>query len=220
MLLTGHVRCDTGSTKLSEKPFILAGVGLLTLATVATVAGLAYRYAKKIEDKKAQSSEKHVIVIDFDRCLMKEHMYSKYKHTPTDEIAISEKDFGLDSPKTALNALLSDQANYLAIASFGRADIINKALDQVIEKKHRDKVIVKTPKDIGGQDGVVPDPPNKNAMIVQIMKASGAKPENTIFFDDTDSNLTDAKALGIITKKAAPFNEGSLQVVNQFIGKK
>lgn len=222
---------ESGNKRNTSKTAIYAGAAVVT---VAGIASFIYFYSKNSQPEKeaepAQTSgvkkikplqhpEEVAIVLDFDRCLMRENYCYPHRITPIDQIEPLEKDFGLESPQTDLNSLLDNTRVRLAIASFGRKDIINKALDQVINKEHRDKIIVKTPQDVGGRDWYHPNPANKNKMLEQIAQETGIPFTRMILFDDNKNNLHAAKKIGVETQHAEPFDENSLNIAKGFIHK-
>jgi hypothetical protein len=240
MLFSSVSKSDT--KEFTKLPYLLVGAGVASLAAAASII---YIYKERLQKKnvasparhpeiknenapdhqvqkkaeKNEPSEKVSVVLDFDRCLMKDNFCYPHRDTSIAQVKVSENDFGLKSPRKDLNAFLDDQRVRLSIASFGRKDIINKALDLVIDEKHRDKIIVKTPQDVGGRDWYHPNPANKNKMIEQIAQETGIPFERTILFDDNSRNLTDTQKIGVASQYAEPFDENSLNVAKGFINK-
>ena len=95
----------------------------------------------------------------------------------------------------------------VAIASFGRKDVIKKALKSIL-KKRANEVFVTTPSDFsdfGYKDGS--NIGNKNLQLRYISEHFNVSLDKFLFFDDSDNNVRSARQINIEAIKAAPFNE-------------
>lgn len=203
LALLVHSQSNQAHTQLIKKQ-----ITVITLATFAALASIsvptaAYLAHNRIHTDKA-TVKKRVVVIDFDQCLMKDHIFGKYRHTPVDNIPLSLADFGLKDPKVAFDKLKQQRNLTLAIASFGRKAVIQKALNLVTAKP----ITIKTPADVGVAEGRAL--PNKNALLALIAKEQGVGFSQIMLFDDTTQNLEAAKQLGVTVQVAKPFDEASL----------
>ena len=72
------------------------------------------------------------IIFDFDKTLMKQHWWGKYRNTPLNKIPKSNiDDFSYNGIEHAFKYF--DSKNFaICIASFGRRDVINRILKETI----------------------------------------------------------------------------------------
>ena len=84
-------------------------------------------------------------VFDFDKTLMSEHWWNKHKDASIEAINPEPKDFVHKNISKVFNDLMSRGVN-IAVASFGRTDVIKKAIDSLNLPKHlSDKIYITTP---------------------------------------------------------------------------
>ena len=91
-----------------------------------------------------------VVCFDFDQCLMKGHWWGKHKNNPLDTISPQPSDFAHDDIGDLFRRLAAIEGVKLAVASFGRRDVIHKALVSAVGAELADHFYITTPGDFEG----------------------------------------------------------------------
>lgn len=152
-----------------------------------------------------RAPRRKAVVFDFDRCLMKKHWWMMHHEVSLDKVNPQPQDFGHPNITAVLARLLSDpQTDLVAVASFGRADVIRKALSGVVEQHRLRDIYVTTPKDFGLSEGTSMG--TKDQMLTDISKRFHIRLSEIVFFDDTLRNVEAARKLGVRAYEAAPFS--------------
>jgi len=94
--------------------------------------------------------DKKGVVFDFDQCLMKGHWWGDHGNAPLEGIDPQRGDFGHSNIGWLLRRLLSLGGVTVAIASFGRHDVIKKALRAVLPEALAVGVHEHTPHPLSG----------------------------------------------------------------------
>lgn len=150
---------------------------------------------------------KFVVCFDFDKCLMSDHWWGRYKNSPIDGIKPTPEDFAHDDIGDLLDRLLNMDGVQVAVASFGRRDVIYKAIASAVGEARADTVYITTPGDFEGyRDGFSMGDQYKCAELEKLCNDIGVKPEQVIFFDDSEPNITHAVDMGVNAHVTAPFN--------------
>lgn len=147
----------------------------------------------------------HVVAFDFDSCLMKDHWWGTHKNNLLDTINPKPKHFAHDNIKDLFRRLLNMAGVKVAIASFGRHDVINKAIVSVVGEDLAKKVYITTPRDFDGYKDGFPVKGFKNPQLKKIMKTYSLTNDNIIFFDDSSKNVKEANKIGVKSYQTAPF---------------
>lgn len=184
----------------------------------ASASAKRTRKSSHLKSPQSRLKTKYVVVFDFDQCLMKEHWWGNYKDAPIETIEFAPDDFAHPQIKTLFTAIRSVPGVTIAVASFGRKDVIEKAIESVLGSNHG--VYITTPRDYAGyKDGQSMG--DKNTQLKNIAEhfGSNGKPlslKNMIFFDDSDHNITSAKAIGVTAQIAAPYTENMDHLIFEF----
>jgi hypothetical protein len=194
---------------------------------------IAIQNAASFKQNNAMSKPKYIVAFDFDYCLMKDHWWITYKNTAIDGIPDAKLlDFGHATINTLLTNLVSNPDVIVAIASFGRKDIINKVLRtaNIIDK---DKIFITTPGDFrqpyGTQkvisEGVDLGDKNPQLKFIADTFFGITTPEKMIetmnkiiFFDDSQKNITNANHIGVNAHRAKPFEIKDESLIFKHIG--
>lgn len=151
-------------------------------------------------------SKRKVVAFDFDKCLMIRHWWGTYRTMPLDQISPGPEDFAHPNIKNLLTDLLSRPNVNVAVASFGRGDVIRKAIDSVLEPELSQRVFITTPSDYPPYtDGQSMG--NKNQQLQRISNKFSTPIKEIIFFDDDKRNISFAREYGINAQWSAPFCE-------------
>jgi hypothetical protein len=151
------------------------------------------------------TTPKFVVAFDFDLCLMKGHWWGKHENNALHTINPQPSDFGHDDIGGLFERLLGRAEVQVAVASFGRRDVIRKACAAVIGKAAANTIFITTPGDFDGyQDGYEMEG-CKNPELLKICKDLSVKPKQIVFFDDNQPNVRNARAIGVKAIVTAPF---------------
>lgn len=154
-----------------------------------------------LQEARGNSSDRKLIVFDFDRTIMKEHMWNKYRDTPISRIHITDDHF-VDLPKfRGLVLSLRRNGHNVAVATFGRRDVVDKALHHALGEPHN--ISVRTPADFGFRDGSgrLGD---KNTQLAELAKRYNVSAEQIIFLDDDPHNIEAAARAGVVHSQWVP----------------
>jgi len=165
-----------------------------------------------VEVKPTDPVRKKVVAFDFDKCLMTRHWWGTYRNTDLEQINPVPEDFAHSSIGAVMKNLMdlndSDKNNLtvvVAVASFGRKDIIAKAIQSVLEPEYAQRVFITTPGDYEMyKDGFTMG--TKNTQLRAISSKFDTALEDIIFFDDDRKNIDAADKIGVNAVVAAPFN--------------
>lgn len=153
-----------------------------------------------------RTPKRKVVAFDFDKCLMLRHWWGTFRNMPLDQINPQPEDFAHKNLKKLLTDLLSRTNINVAVASFGRGDVIKKAIESVLDAELADRIFITTPSDYPPYtDGQSMG--NKNTQLQQISDKFSTPVQDIIFFDDDKRNIQFAKEYGINAQWSAPFCE-------------
>lgn len=158
------------------------------------------------EKQKQKPLKRKVVAFDFDKCLMTRHWWGTYRNSPLKDINPGPDDFAHRGLGLLLEELLSRPEVNVAVASFGRGDVIRKAIDSVLRPELSARVFITTPGDyppfVDGQSMG-----NKNKQLQQISNKFSTPIQDIIFFDDDKKNIQGGIEYGINAQWSAPFCE-------------
>lgn len=158
-----------------------------------------------------------VVAFDFDKCLMKDHWFGTHRYNAIDTINPLAKDFALKNAPAFFERLVNIPHVRVAVASFGRKDVITKAINSVLPPHLAAKVYITTPGDFPHtRDGT--GLPDKNRQLERVSEKFGVHLSRIIFFDDDAKNISAANNIGVNAVFSAPFNDNHLQTVSAFVG--
>jgi len=159
------------------------------------------------------------VVFDFDKCLMKNHWWGDYRNRPIEGINPQPTDFGHSNITALFESILAVEGVLLAVASFGRHDVIKKAITSAIGAEKAEGVFVTTPGDFPGYvDGCSMGAQYKNTELTLIMDTYNVAAEDIIFFDDSKDNVKHAQKMGCTAHVVMPFTDDHVPHINAFLG--
>lgn len=216
---------------------VMVSVYLVTEKKWATaIAGIAgycsYKYLTTGKIKKVKLQEQpaatapliapaevvkpKVVAFDFDKCLMTHHWWAKYRNGDINTINPGPEDFAHKNIGHLFTDILARPGVNLAVASFGRGDVIRKAIDSVLEPQLSQKVFITTPGDYPPySDGTTMG--NKNVQLQAVSDKFATPIQDIIFFDDDKRNISSAKDMGINAQWAAPFDESCEHLIYEHL---
>ncbi|CAE8676091.1 unnamed protein product [Polarella glacialis] len=92
-----------------------------------------------------------LVVLDFDCTIMVEHLWARYRDAPLAKVHIQDDTFVDLAALRRFVASVRAGGHNVAVASFGRRDVIDKGLRVALGEEH--KVVVTTPADFGCPEG-------------------------------------------------------------------
>lgn len=134
-----------------------------------------------------------LFVFDFDLTIARYHLWGTHQDAPLDRVRIGDRTF---VDLVAFKDFVCSQrvlGNEVAIATFGRKDVVNKAITYALGNDHG--VVISTPADHGQRDGTSLG--NKNAQLASLAERFCVKLAQVTFFDDDDINVQAAKHIGV-----------------------
>lgn len=147
-----------------------------------------------------------IVAFDFDKCLMEKHWWGTYRNAALETINPAAADFAHPRIAELLGALLQHKQVGVAVASFGRKDVIRKALAAALGPELAKRVLVSTPGDYErSRDGQHIG--NKNRQLQDIAAQYGVPIQRVAFFDDDSNNIIHAKRIGVRATVAAPMDD-------------
>jgi len=193
------------------------------------------------------TSYTHVVAFDFDQCLMNGHWWSTLQNLTISQLDFAEtilfdsnQKFGLEREtlKELFNTLNRAHHVLIAIASFGRRDVIYSVLNAlgiIIDNKpnYASNIYITTPGDFSTRnqqftDGM--DIGDKNHQLLKIAKdvfgnTDAETLKKIIFFDDSQHNINEAHKLGVTVSKDAnglpktsmPIDQSSIDDIMEHI---
>ena len=178
---------------------------------------------KRLTKKKTNDNKKkikYVIGFDFDKTLMKYHWWNIYQNTPISEIRKARlSDFGYKRINKLFKYIISLGNVGIAIASFGRRDVIIKVMSDILgEDFVKQNIYITTPRDFGQNDGTSLG--NKNRQIEKIKKHFNVNYEDIIYFDDDRKNIQAALTIGVNAHYVKPFKEKHIKKISKHLFRK
>eukprot|EP00036_Acanthoecidae_sp_10tr_P006551 CAMPEP_0182941544 /NCGR_PEP_ID=MMETSP0105_2-20130417/49122_1 /TAXON_ID=81532 ORGANISM="Acanthoeca-like sp., Strain 10tr" /NCGR_SAMPLE_ID=MMETSP0105_2 /ASSEMBLY_ACC=CAM_ASM_000205 /LENGTH=256 /DNA_ID=CAMNT_0025081177 /DNA_START=70 /DNA_END=840 /DNA_ORIENTATION=+ len=166
----------------------------------------------------APKLETVIVAFDFDKCLMKGHWWAKYRNRPIEGINPQPADFALSNPEKVFTQMMKLPHVRVAVASFGRKDVITKAIQSILPSELANKVFITTPGDFPpAQDGnSIGD---KNKQLDMVSQHFGVPLERVIFFDDDKNNIRAAREVNVTAHCTAPFNDSCVRYVSKHVSK-
>jgi len=164
----------------------------------------------------AGGPRRRLVVLDFDRTISREHMWNTYRDAPLDKVPVSDATFVDLVALRDFFSLVRDTGHVVALATFGRQDVADKALRYAIGEHHG--TVISTP---GGPSGeqlarrstrsrstsVVESSPsvrpggglprNKNLQLQLLAQRFQVGMPQIIFLDDDAHNVREAVKVGI-----------------------
>jgi phosphoserine phosphatase len=134
-----------------------------------------------------------LVVFDFDKTIMKEHIWGKYRNAPLEIINFCDEEFANLPRFRALIAGIKQRGHVAAVASFGRHDVVDKALKYALGDDHG--IAIRTPSDFGEVDGssALGD---KNKQLAALAARFGVSANQIILIDDDQKNVVAAQKAG------------------------
>lgn len=154
-----------------------------------------------LQSARGDGSGRKLIVFDFDRTIMKEHMWNKYKSTPISKIRITDEDFVDIGKFRGLVLALRKNGHNAAVATFGRRDVVDKALHHALGEPHG--ISVRTPADFGHKDGSG-QLGDKNTQLAELAQRYCVSADQIIFLDDDPYNIDAAARAGVVHSQWVP----------------
>jgi hypothetical protein len=138
-----------------------------------------------------------LLVFDFDKTIARYHVWNKYQNKPLNCIPVSE-DMFVDLPAfREFIEFARGLGHQVAIATFGRKDVVNKAITFALGEQHG--VVISTPADHGVPEGN-PKLGNKNRQLKALAKTFNVELNQITFLDDDGNNVTEARKLGVTAR--------------------
>ena len=126
-------------------------------------------------------------------------MWAKHRNAPLESILITDESFvDLTRFRAFVHSIHEDGHN-IAVATFGRRDVVRKAMEFAIGDADRIKIL--SPADFGHPDGsgALGD---KNTQLAALASMYGVAADQIIFFDDDERNIQKAVKVGVIAQWA------------------
>ncbi|CAJ1416982.1 unnamed protein product [Effrenium voratum] len=197
---------------------------------------LATAEAKALQD--LQSAERddsleppppwRLVCLDFDRTIAKEHMWGTYKEAPLDEIPVNEETFVNLALFRWLVRSVRKLSGEVAIASFGRPDVADKAMQFALGENHG--IVITTPLDYpdpapapGTEAGRCPAGSSwlgdKNTQLAALARRFSVAATDMLLLDDDLHNVEEAAKAGVSAFHAPlGLNKAALQNVADLLG--
>eukprot|EP00668_Euglena_longa_P000266 GGOE01000358.1.p1 GENE.GGOE01000358.1~~GGOE01000358.1.p1 ORF type:complete len:440 (-),score=49.78 GGOE01000358.1:154-1338(-) len=150
------------------------------------------------------------VIFDFDECLMRMHVWGKYRNAPLGAIPVVDGMFA-DLPFLQwLIPALHQAGVVLAIATFGRRDVVTKFLEHALGTPLPYFSQISTPATHSVREGssALGD---KNTQLRALSAELGVELSDILFFDDSAFNVAQADTLQVTSVVAAPFCEAVWQ---------
>eukprot|EP00667_Euglena_gracilis_P011444 EG_transcript_11689 len=154
----------------------------------------------------AAPPRKVAVIFDFDECLMRMHVWGTYRNAPLGAIPVADTMFA-DLPfLRGLIPALHAAGVVLAIATFGRRDVVLKFLEHALGPPLTYFSQISTPASHAVREGssALGD---KNTQLRALSASLGVQLHDILFFDDSTFNVSQADALSVTSVVAAPFCE-------------
>lgn len=135
-----------------------------------------------------------LIVFDFDLTIARYHLWGTYQDKPLDQVPVRDNTFvDLGAFRDFVHAV-RDKGHHVAIASFGRKDVVNKAITHALGEEHG--IVISTPGDHGHRDGSS-NLGSKNTQLSSLVERFNVKLSQIIFLDDDNQNVKEARKIGV-----------------------
>ena len=162
--------------------------------------------------------EDKAVVFDFDKCLMKSHWWARHKNNPLATINPQPEDFGHSDIGGLFRRLLGLGVT-VCVASFGRHDVIKKAIRATVPENLAARIFVTTPRDFEGfRDGGSMGAHFKNSELGLICETFSLQPEDVVFFDDSKDNIKHARLYGCAAHVTMPFVDAHESLITDHLG--
>lgn len=145
--------------------------------------------------KAAQRTDEaaRLVVFDFDRTIMRDHLWAKFRNTPIQDIQITDNMFVSLPRFQALVRSLQLNGHSVAVATFGRREVVEKALRHALGEHD---ICIRTPADFGHRDGSAALG-DKNTQLAALASRFGVAADQIILLDDDEKNIEAAERAGI-----------------------
>lgn len=197
---------NAGTATLHDEPAMTTGYGKRGADLVA--AALDELRVAKDSLQLNGFRPKRIFAFDFDCTITREHLWKNYQNSPLDMIHIREDTFvNLDAFKEFVTTVL-DSGHTVAVATFGRRDVVDKALTCAFGKSHG--FIISTPADhFDPSSPSIPGKPrpmcaegcaalgDKNTQLASLAARCGVSASSITFFDDDAHNVRMAARAGV-----------------------
>lgn len=165
------------------------------IAGLQQAAGVSAGSDRKNVSTSASSQPPRLFVFDFDLTIAKYHVWGTYKNTPLAQVPITQKTFVDLAAFRAFVAAMREVGHHIAIASFGRKDVVDKAMRFALGEDHG--LVISTPADHGCKDGSS-NLGSKNIQLQALAERfSVVQPNLIVFFDDDHHNVEEALRIGV-----------------------
>jgi len=142
-----------------------------------------------------------LLVLDFDRTISRWHMWETYEDAPIEDIPVNDATF-VDI--TALRNLVKEAGDFghqVAIATFGRRDVAEKAMSYAFGNDHC--IAISTPADhmdAGSAYARIALVGDKNTQLFALAQKFKVQPSQVILLDDEPRNIQQAVKVGMRAK--------------------
>eukprot|EP00931_Biecheleriopsis_adriatica_P023754 TRINITY_DN14936_c0_g2_i1.p1 TRINITY_DN14936_c0_g2~~TRINITY_DN14936_c0_g2_i1.p1 ORF type:complete len:247 (-),score=32.86 TRINITY_DN14936_c0_g2_i1:10-750(-) len=194
---TGDLTAERPRTASSSK--LRRAAARLAIAYALTSEGVANRGRRKLVEARSSAQNSQdvrgwLIVLDFDCTIARHHLWAAYQDAPLSEIPIKAKTFvHLEAFKAFVTAARG-QSHTVAVATFGRWAVVDKALCFALGQDHG--IVIKTPADFGYAEGsgALGD---KNHQLAELCREFGCSTDRLLFIDDDARNIEAALEAGV-----------------------
>jgi len=135
-----------------------------------------------------------LLVFDFDCTIARIHVWSKYQNAPLDKIPITDMTFVDVRAFREFVQATTGYGHKVAIATFGRRDVVNKAITYALGGNHG--IVISTPADHQCQEGSA-SLRNKNTQLNSLAERFDVRLSQIIFLDDDNNNVREANRIGV-----------------------
>jgi len=171
--------------------------------------------------------ESRLVVFDFDRTISKEHMWATHRDAPLHSIEINEATFvDLEALRKFIGSA-REAGHQIAIATFGRRDVANKALSFMLGDDHG--ISISTPADFPDPSSSNLEAPqcpegssylgNKNRQLATQAVELGFSAAEMFLLDDDAHNVREAAKAGVLAKHTpSGLTKGVLVKLSKLLG--
>lgn len=138
-------------------------------------------------------ADRRLFVFDFDLTIARYHLWATYRNAPQDHVIIDEGTFVDLAAFKAFVYMQRALGHEVAIATFGRREIVNKAITFALGASHG--ITISTPADHGVPEGCSLG--SKNAQLRDLAKRLRVQLTQIHFFDDDYHNVREAVQIGV-----------------------
>lgn len=155
----------------------------------------------------AGNPAKWLVVFDFDKTIMRLHMWGTYQDAPLDAVPSDDPDAFVDLPALREFVNTAREHHAVAIATFGRRDVADKAMRSVFGEEHG--IVISTPSDhpdpMYSDSKMAPRCPegsailgNKNTQLFALAELHQVESDRIILIDDDERNVEGAREAGMM----------------------